>query len=77
MPWEQIFYGEFEGRRPEKVLVKVIGEQKVGADWNCFTHDKMEDPATFRHDSSYDGNGLIQNRVQDGHRHPKSDRRIG
>ena len=25
-PWEQIFYGEFVGRRPKKVLVKIIGE---------------------------------------------------
>ena len=25
-PWEQIFYGEFEGRRRKRVLVKVIGE---------------------------------------------------
>jgi secondary thiamine-phosphate synthase enzyme len=25
-PWEQIFYGEFDGRRSKKVLVKVIGE---------------------------------------------------
>jgi len=25
-PWEQIFYGEFDGRRPKKVLVKIIGE---------------------------------------------------
>ena len=25
-PWEQIFYAEFDGRRPKKVLVKVIGE---------------------------------------------------
>jgi len=25
-PWEQIFYGEFDGRRPTRVLVKVIGE---------------------------------------------------
>ncbi len=25
-PWEQIFYGEFDGRRPKRVLVKVIGE---------------------------------------------------
>jgi len=24
--WEQIFYGEFEGRRRKKVLVKIIGE---------------------------------------------------
>lgn len=24
-PWEQIFYGEFDGRRKKKVLVKVIG----------------------------------------------------
>lgn len=24
--WEQIFYGEFDGRRPKKVLVKLIGE---------------------------------------------------
>ena len=24
-PWEQIFYGEFDGRRPKKVLVKIIG----------------------------------------------------
>jgi len=25
-PWEQIFYGEFDGQRPKRVLVKVIGE---------------------------------------------------
>lgn len=25
-PWERIFYGEFDGRRRKKVLVKVIGE---------------------------------------------------
>ena len=25
-PWEQIFYGEFDGRRPKRVLVKLIGE---------------------------------------------------
>ncbi len=25
-PWEQIFYGEFDGRRSKKVLVKIIGE---------------------------------------------------
>jgi len=26
-PWEQIFYGEFDGRRDKRVLIKVIGEQ--------------------------------------------------
>ena len=25
-PWEQIFYGEFDGRRQKRVLVKIIGE---------------------------------------------------
>ncbi len=25
-PWEQIFYGEFDGRRCKRVLVKIIGE---------------------------------------------------
>jgi len=25
-PWEQIFYGEFDGRRPKRVLIKLIGE---------------------------------------------------
>lgn len=25
-PWEQIFYGEFDGRRPKRVLLKIIGE---------------------------------------------------
>jgi secondary thiamine-phosphate synthase enzyme len=25
-PWEQIFYGEFDGKRAKRVLVKVIGE---------------------------------------------------
>ena len=25
-PWEQIFYGEFDGRRKKRVLVKVLGE---------------------------------------------------
>ena len=24
-PWEQIFYGEFDGQRPKRVLVKIIG----------------------------------------------------
>ena len=26
-PWEQIFYGEFDGGRRKRVLVKIIGEQ--------------------------------------------------
>jgi secondary thiamine-phosphate synthase enzyme len=25
-PWEQIFYGEFDGRRDKRILVKVLGE---------------------------------------------------
>ncbi len=25
-PWEQIFYGEFDGRRKKRVMVKIIGE---------------------------------------------------
>jgi secondary thiamine-phosphate synthase enzyme len=25
-PWEQVFYGEFDGRRSKRVLIKVIGE---------------------------------------------------
>jgi secondary thiamine-phosphate synthase enzyme len=25
-PWEQVFYGEFDGNRPKRVLIKVIGE---------------------------------------------------
>ena len=25
-PWEQIFYGEFDGGRPKRVLIKIIGE---------------------------------------------------
>lgn len=25
-PWDQIFYGEFDGRRRKRVLVKIIGE---------------------------------------------------
>ncbi len=25
-PWEQVFYGEFDGNRPKRVLVKVLGE---------------------------------------------------
>jgi secondary thiamine-phosphate synthase enzyme len=24
-PWEQIFYGEFDGQRPKRVLIKIIG----------------------------------------------------
>lgn len=24
--WEQIFYGEFDGKRPKKVMIKIIGE---------------------------------------------------
>ncbi|MCX5708478.1 MAG: secondary thiamine-phosphate synthase enzyme YjbQ [Candidatus Omnitrophica bacterium] len=25
-PWEQIFYGEFDGRRKKRVLIKILGE---------------------------------------------------
>jgi secondary thiamine-phosphate synthase enzyme len=25
-PWERVFYGEFDGRRPKRVLIKVLGE---------------------------------------------------
>ena len=25
-PWEQIFYGEFDGQRPKRVVVKVVGD---------------------------------------------------
>lgn len=25
-PWEQVFYGEFDGRRDKRVLIKIIGE---------------------------------------------------
>jgi len=25
-PWEQVFYGEFDGLRPKRVLIKIIGE---------------------------------------------------
>ncbi len=25
-PWEQIFYGEFDGRRPKRVLIKIMGD---------------------------------------------------
>jgi secondary thiamine-phosphate synthase enzyme len=25
-PWEQIFYGEFDGKREKRVLIKIIGE---------------------------------------------------
>lgn len=25
-PWEQIFYGDFDGQRPKRVLIKIIGE---------------------------------------------------
>jgi thiamine phosphate synthase YjbQ (UPF0047 family) len=24
--WEQLFYGEFDGRRPKRVMIKIIGE---------------------------------------------------
>jgi secondary thiamine-phosphate synthase enzyme len=25
-PWEQIFYGEFDGNRPKRVMIKIIGQ---------------------------------------------------
>ena len=25
-PWERIFYGEFDGRRPKRALIKILGE---------------------------------------------------
>jgi hypothetical protein len=30
-PWEEIFYGEFDGGRRKRVLVKVIGERGFGS----------------------------------------------
>jgi secondary thiamine-phosphate synthase enzyme len=30
-PWEQVFYGEFDGRRRKRALVKIIGEGKGNA----------------------------------------------
>jgi secondary thiamine-phosphate synthase enzyme len=29
-PWEQIFYGEFDGKRPKRVLVKSLGNSNRG-----------------------------------------------
>ena len=28
-PWEQIFYGEFDGKRPKRLLIKIIGEYSL------------------------------------------------
>ncbi len=28
-PWETIFYGEFDGQRNKKILIKVLGEQSI------------------------------------------------
>jgi len=25
-PWEQIFYGEFDGKRQKRIMIKIIGE---------------------------------------------------
>ncbi len=25
-PWEQVFYGEFDGRRPKRILIKIVGD---------------------------------------------------
>ena len=30
-PWEQVFYGEFDGRRTKRVIVKVLGDPPGGA----------------------------------------------
>lgn len=30
-PWEQIFYAEFDGQRPKRVIVKVVGDPRSGA----------------------------------------------
>jgi len=29
-PWEQLFYGEFDGQRPKRVIVKVVGDGPSG-----------------------------------------------
>ena len=31
-PWERIFYGEFDGRRPKRVLIKVFGAKQAELD---------------------------------------------
>ena len=30
-PWEQIFYAEFDGQRPKRVIVKVVGDARAGS----------------------------------------------
>jgi len=30
-PWEQVFYAEFDGQRPKRVIVKVLGDAAEGA----------------------------------------------
>jgi secondary thiamine-phosphate synthase enzyme len=29
-PWEQVFYAEFDGQRPKRVVVKVVGDARPG-----------------------------------------------
>ena len=29
-PWEQVFYAEFDGQRPKRVIVKVVGDERSG-----------------------------------------------
>jgi hypothetical protein len=36
--WEQISYGEFDGRRPKRVLVKVIGEYGLACRAGVLVH---------------------------------------
>ncbi len=38
--WEQIFYGEFDGKRPKRVLVKIIGFSALNIPESGLTPDK-------------------------------------
>ena len=50
--WERIFYGELDGRRKKRVLVKIIGEWKIPFEygWRCLPCQKISLDLTAMND---------------------------
>jgi secondary thiamine-phosphate synthase enzyme len=72
--WERIFYGEFDGRRQKRVLVKIIGEE-VSADhgqpmalpWECLALRLCRTaPASWLPDKLWDLSMRIRERITEG-----------
>ncbi len=42
-PWEEVFYGEFDGQRRKRVLIKIIGEERCCRQRRSSPHQRVSD----------------------------------